>query len=207
VRRVLWLLPALVAALAALVVLTIGLFATSSAFEQPDPFEPDGEWCCVPDTWGGVAAAMAGAVLVGALVGAAGGLSAAFAARVAARRPRVMVAIAGGAAAGVILSVVTIAAAQVPDLDRARERADCDTFRLKRIEWRAESARIRLRAADGIVRCDALRGKRVSVVRPLLGAPPRRLHPSRGVLIYPAPDGHELRLVVDGERIGGASLL
>jgi hypothetical protein len=92
-------------------------------------------------------------------------------------------------------------------VDSPRLPADCDTFKVRRADWRATDS-ARWRSAEAIARCETLRGRSADAVRRRLGAPDRR-GPSSWVYFNAAggdADRRHLRVVFYGGRVSAARL-
>jgi len=142
------------------------------AVQAPDAFDLRRELCCdTPDTWGQTLAlavfavpAIALAVLLCALVFSLAlkvvfgdGLSR----KTLTRAPRVALA----------LYLLALPVGWI--VDTPRLPADCDTFTVRRADWRATDS-ARWRSAEALARCETLRGRPATTVRRRLGAPDRR---------------------------------
>ena len=151
-----------------------------------DEFAPPERWSEVVAgvVWGLGLLAVAGALLAGAVAVLA---RAGWIRRQPARRLFLLPAVFAGTGAAIV------AVALVPNLGDGRERADCATFTVRRGDWTSRDPDVRLRSAEAIGRCDALKGVTAAEVEAKLGAPRARLpaaegSPARTVWTYPVRD-------------------
>jgi hypothetical protein len=186
----------------------VGVGATFAAYsaQAPDAFDVQGEICCdAPDTWGHTlmlalfaAIMIAIAVLLCAVV-----VSLTMRVFVDHGLPRKTLARSPYLA----LALFAVALPVGWIVDTPRLRADCETFRVQRADWRATDS-ARWRAAEAIARCQPLRGRRAGAVRRLLGAPDRRADRSWVYFNATGYDGdadvRHLRVLFEDGRVSGA---
>jgi len=187
----------------------LGCAGTAAAFawyavQAPDAFDRRVQLCCdTPDSWGQtvVLAVFAAAVIVLAALLCVLVFSLALKVVLGAGLSRTTLARAPRVALALYLLALPVGWI----VDSPRLRAECDTFTVRRADWRATDS-ARWRSAEAIARCETLRGRAAGTVRRRLGAPDRR-DPSSWVYFNAADreaNRRHLRIVFQDGRVSAA---
>jgi len=189
-----------------LIPFALGFAGTGAAFawyavQAPDAFDRSGELCCdTPDSWGQTVVLAVFAAVVIALAVFLGVRVFSLALKVVFDDGLAPTTLAWAPRVALVLYLLALPVGWI--VDSPYLPADCDTFKVRRADWRATDS-ARSRSAEAIVRCGTLRGRSAGTVRRRLGAPDRR-GPSSWVYFNAAggeADRRHLRIVFYGGRV------